>query len=111
MTAQARSSASSSPSATWATIIDFDGLTVGAQQRFMTAFCEEVYRCNTRPLHLVIEEAEAPMTGAEPFAMFSTSSSPRSGFRVDFLLALNSSKYPGSGSGPGRTIPLCAQDR
>jgi hypothetical protein len=46
------------------TIIDLDGLTVGAQERFMTAFCEEVYRRNTRPLHLVIEEADefAPMT-------------------------------------------------
>jgi hypothetical protein len=48
------------------TIIDLDGLTVGAQQRFMTAFCEELYRRNSRPLHLVIEEADefAPMTGA-----------------------------------------------
>jgi hypothetical protein len=40
------------------TIIDLDGLTVGAQQRFMTAFCKEVYRRNTRPLHFVIEEAD-----------------------------------------------------
>lgn len=48
------------------TVIDLDGLSVGAQQRFMTAFCEELYRLNTRPLHLVIEEVDefAPQTGA-----------------------------------------------
>jgi len=48
------------------TVIDLDGLTIGAQQRFVTAFCEELYRTNTRPLHLIFEEADefAPMTGA-----------------------------------------------
>jgi len=48
------------------TIIDVDGLTVGAQQRFVTSFCEELYRLNAAPLHLVIEEVDefAPQTGA-----------------------------------------------
>src|SRR5262249_42240963 len=48
------------------TILDVDGLTVGAQQRFITSFCEELYRLNTRPLHFILEEADefAPMTGA-----------------------------------------------
>jgi hypothetical protein len=48
------------------TIIDLDGMTVGAQHRFVTAFCEELYRANSGPLHLVIEEIDelAPQTGA-----------------------------------------------
>jgi hypothetical protein len=47
-------------------IIDLDGLTIGAQQRFVTAFLEELYRLNTQPLHLVLEEIDefAPRTGA-----------------------------------------------
>lgn len=47
-------------------IIDVDGITVGAQQRFVTAFLEELYKLNRRTLHLVIEEADefAPQTGA-----------------------------------------------
>ena len=47
-------------------IIDLDGLTIGAQQRFVTAFLEELYRLNTQPLHLVMEEIDefAPQTGA-----------------------------------------------
>ena len=47
-------------------IIDMDGLTIGAQQRFVTAFLEELYRLNTQPLHLVMEEVDefAPQTGA-----------------------------------------------
>lgn len=47
-------------------ILDLDGMTVGAQQRFVTAFLEELYRLNTQPLHLVIEEIDefAPQTGA-----------------------------------------------
>ena len=47
-------------------IIDLDGLTIGAQQRFVTAFLEELYRLNTQPLHLVLEEIDefAPQTGA-----------------------------------------------
>ncbi|MBZ0211201.1 MAG: DUF87 domain-containing protein, partial [Hyphomicrobium sp.] len=46
--------------------IDLDGMTVGAQQRFATAFFEELYRLNSKPLHLVIEEADefAPQHGA-----------------------------------------------
>jgi hypothetical protein len=104
-----------------ATIIDRDGLTVGAQQRFMTAFCEEVYRCNTRLLHLVIEEADdfAPMTGARRRALrhFLDEARARgSDFRLtvmDFLLALNNRKYPESwfGLAPWPDYPLCAQDR
>lgn len=49
------------------TVIDIDGMTVGAQQRFVTAFLEELYRLNSRPLHLVIEEIDefAPQTGAK----------------------------------------------
>lgn len=48
------------------TIIDLDGMTVGAQHRFVTTFCEELYRANSAPLHLVIEEIDelAPQTGA-----------------------------------------------
>src|SRR6266568_844865 len=48
-------------------IVDLDRLTVGAQQRFVTAFLEELYRLNSRPLHLVIEEIDefAPQTGAK----------------------------------------------
>lgn len=47
-------------------IIDVDGMTVGQQQRFVTAFLEELYRLNTQPLHLVIEETDefAPQSGA-----------------------------------------------
>src|SRR5262249_48831485 len=47
-------------------IIDLDGMTVGAQQRFATAFFEELYRLNSKPLHLVIEEIDefAPQQGA-----------------------------------------------
>lgn len=47
-------------------IIDVDGMTVGAQQRFVTAFLEELYRLNSKPLHLVLEEIDefAPQTGA-----------------------------------------------
>lgn len=47
-------------------VIDLDGLTVGAQQRFVTSFLEELYRLNKTTLHLVIEEADefAPQTGA-----------------------------------------------
>lgn len=47
-------------------IIDVDGISVGAQQRFITAFLEELYKLNRRTLHLVIEEADefAPQTGA-----------------------------------------------
>lgn len=47
-------------------IVDMDGMTVGQQQRFVTAFLEELYRLNSQPLHLVIEEADefAPQTGA-----------------------------------------------
>ena len=43
-----------------------DGLTIGAQQRFVTAFLEELYRLNSQPLHLVIEEIDefAPQSGA-----------------------------------------------
>jgi hypothetical protein len=48
------------------TVVDLDGLTVGAQQRFVTTFLEDLYRLNRLPLHLVIEEADefAPQTGA-----------------------------------------------
>lgn len=47
-------------------IIDLDGMTVGQQQRFVTAFAEELYRLNSDPLHLVLEEIDefAPQTGA-----------------------------------------------
>lgn len=47
-------------------VIDLDGMTVGAQQRFVTAFCEELYRTNKRALHIVFEEADelAPQSGA-----------------------------------------------
>lgn len=47
-------------------VVDLDGLTVGAQQRFVTRFLEELYRLNSRALHLIIEEIDefAPQTGA-----------------------------------------------
>lgn len=47
-------------------IIDVDGISVGAQQRFVTAFLEELYKLNRHRLYLVIEEADefAPQTGA-----------------------------------------------
>ncbi len=49
------------------TVIDVDGMTVGAQQRFVCAFLEELYRLNSRPLHLVIEEIDefAPQTAVK----------------------------------------------
>lgn len=47
-------------------IIDLDGMSVSAQQRFVTAFLEELYRLNSAPLHLVLEEIDefAPQSGA-----------------------------------------------
>lgn len=45
-------------------IIDMDGMTIGAQHRFVTAFLESLYQYNRRTLHLVIEEIDefAPQT-------------------------------------------------
>lgn len=47
-------------------IIDLDGLTPAQQQRFVTAFLQELYRLNKRPLHCVLEEIDefCPMTSA-----------------------------------------------
>jgi hypothetical protein len=67
----------------------------------MTVFCEEVYRCNTRPLHLVIEEADefAPMTGARRRALHHVLDELESalGFQVDgdgFLVGVERQEIP-----------------
>ncbi len=49
-------------------LIDLSGLGVAAQTRFMTRFAETVYHKNRKPLHMVVDEADAfapqrPMPG------------------------------------------------
>jgi len=51
-------------------ILDLSQMRKGAQVRLMTAFAESLYRLNRRPLHLMVDEADAfapqrPMKGEE----------------------------------------------
>jgi hypothetical protein len=41
----------------FSSIIDTSGMTVGARTRFFTEFAEALHRLNSRPLHLIIDEA------------------------------------------------------
>jgi DNA helicase HerA-like ATPase len=41
----------------FSSIIDTSGVTVGARTRFFTEFAEALHRVNSRPLHLIIDEA------------------------------------------------------
>ena len=42
---------------TFSSIIDTSAMTVGARTRFFTEFAEALHRVNSRPLHLIIDEA------------------------------------------------------